>query len=89
MQSPAMHPVSSLHDDYARQPKRPIKIFLSVGEENDITRRSLKLKRALENKGYPLMFMKNSESHNWRNWRPLLDDVLVYFFKSGNRGSQP
>jgi enterochelin esterase-like enzyme len=81
MQSPAMHPVASLHDQYRDKPKRPIKVFLSVGDENEITRRSLKLKRVLEEKGYPLMFKQNSEGHNWRNWQPLLDDMLVYFFK--------
>jgi len=81
MQSPAMHPVPSLYEAYAKEAKRPIKVFLSAGDENDITRRSLKLKRALEKQGYPVMFKKNSHSHNWSNWRPMLDDLLVYFFQ--------
>jgi len=81
MQSPAMHPVPSLQDAYEKEAKRPIKIFLSAGDENEITRRSQKLKRTLEKKGYPVMFKKNRENHNWRNWRPMLDDILIYFFK--------
>lgn len=81
MQSPAMHPVPELHDAYANYPKRPLKIFLSAGNENEITRRTKRLKEALEAKGYPVMYRKNREGHNWRNWRPLLDDILLYFFE--------
>ena len=82
MQSPAVHPVASFYDAYAEEDKRALRIFLSIGAENDITRRGLKLKRALENKGYPLLFKQNNEGHNWRNWQSLLDDVLVYFFQN-------
>jgi len=81
MQSPAMHPVPSLQKAYAHEPKRPIKVFLSAGDEGEITRRTLKLKRTLEKKGYPVLYKKSREAHNWRNWRPQLDDILVYYFK--------
>jgi len=81
MQSPAMHPVPSLQKAYELEAKRPIKIYLSAGDEGEITRRTLKLKRTLEKKGYPVFLKRSKEGHNWRNWRPHLDDILIYFFK--------
>ena len=81
MQSPAMHPVPSLYKAYAGEGRRPVKVFISAGNEGEITRRTLKLKRVLEKKGYPILYKKSREGHNWRNWRPQLDDVLIYFFR--------
>jgi len=81
MQSPAMHPVPSLQKAYELEARRPIKVYLSAGDEGEITRRTLKLKRTLEKKGYPVLLKRSKEGHNWRNWRPHLDDILIYYFK--------
>ena len=36
--------------------------------------------------GYPVKYQKVPGSHNWDNWRPLLDDVMIYFFPWENVG---
>lgn len=80
MQSPAIHPVPNLIGDYDRSPKRPLKVFLSTGTANDNEATTRRLKRVLESKGYELSYVEVPYGHNWRNWGPLIDDVLLYFF---------
>jgi enterochelin esterase-like enzyme len=80
MQSPAMHPVRGLHDAYADSPPLPLRIFLSTGTENDNEASTRRLHEILEQKGYEMRYREVPQGHNWRNWRPLLDDVLTYFF---------
>jgi len=81
MQSPAMHPVPKLLELYESEEKRPIKIFFSVGRKNDNTAAARRFKAALERKGYEMLYKEVAYGHNWQNWRPLLDDVLEYYFK--------
>jgi len=80
MQSPAMHPVPTLYEAYNLEPRRPIKIFLSTGSRSDNTASARKLKKALAAKGYEMHYKEVPFGHNWKNWRPLLDDVLRYYF---------
>ena len=80
IQSPALHPVANIYDLYKDQPKLPLKIFLSTGSSNDTEVHARKLKKTLESKGYHLKYIEVDEGHNWRNWKPLLEDTLVYFF---------
>ena len=80
MQSPATHPVPDLIPDYERNPTRPIKVFLSTGTDNDNATTSRRFKKVLEEKGYELSYIEVPFGHTWRNWGPLIDDVLVYFF---------
>lgn len=81
MQSPATHPVPKLHDIYTSEDKRPIKIFFSNGIDNDNLKASRRFKAVLEKKGYEMLYKEVPYGHNWRNWRPLLDDILIYFFE--------
>lgn len=81
MQSPA----SSEHVDvvrglYEKSEPLPLKMFLSVGNRSDNRAAVRRLKRVLDRKGYELTFVSVSEGHNWKNWGPLLDDVLFTFF---------
>ena len=83
MQSPA----SSDHVDvvrglYEKSEALPLKMFLSVGNRNDNRAAVKRFKRVLDRKGYDLTFVSVREGHNWQNWGPLLDDVLVTFFAS-------
>ena len=39
-----------------------------------------RLRRTLQDKGYDLTYVKVREGHDWKNWKPLLDDVLLTFF---------
>ncbi len=82
MQSPANHPVSNLKEMYETEEKLPIKIFLSIGTVNDNTQQGRRFKRILASKGYELLYKEVPHGHTWQNWRPLMDDVLRYFFKS-------
>jgi len=81
MQSPA----SGDHVDVVRQlyeekDALPLKMFLSVGTKNDNIASVKRFKRVLDNKGYDLTYATVREGHDWQNWGPLLDDVLVTFF---------
>ncbi len=82
MQSPAMHPVKTIHQAYADSSRLPIKVFLSSGDHRDNEDRTRRLRDILENKGYPLHYMEVPFAHNWMNWKPLLDDMLTYFYAS-------
>jgi enterochelin esterase-like enzyme len=81
MQSPASGDhLEIVRDLYEERETLPLKMFLSVGSRNDNTGAVKRFKRTLENKGYDLTFIKVTGEHNWKNWTPLLDDVLVTFF---------
>jgi enterochelin esterase-like enzyme len=82
MQSPAMHPVKTIHQAYADSRRLPIKVFLSSGDHRDNEDRTRKLRDILEDKEYPLHYMEVPFAHNWMNWKPLLDDILTYFYAS-------
>lgn len=80
MQSPANHPLPDLLPAYEESPMLPLKIFLSTGEPDDNTMANRKFHRVLKDKGYDMKYVEVREGHNWKNWRPLLDDVLRYFY---------
>ena len=85
MQSPAKsYLVRRLTDIYKKGPKLPLKIFLSHGRKSDSTRENRNFKNALTEKGYDLTYKQSHQGHNWSNWRPLLDDVLLTFFEANN-----
>ena len=80
MHSPANHPVKELLPTYEEMPLLPLNIFLSTGEPDDNTSANRRFHKILEAKGYPHKYMEVREGHNWRNWKPLIDDVLLYFY---------
>lgn len=81
MQSPAgADHVEVVQDLYEKKETLPLKMFLSVGTRNDNTSAVKRFKRTLEDKGYDLTFIKVHGTHDWGNWGPLLDDVLLTFF---------
>ncbi len=80
MQSPAMHPVPKLSELYESEERRPIRIFFSIGSKNDNTAAGRRFKAVLEKKGYDMLYREVPFGHNWQNWKPLLDDILVHFF---------
>lgn len=81
MQSPANHPVPTLRETYERLDVLPLKMFLSVGTKNDNTSAGRLFKKTLKQKQYDLTYKEVPHGHNWRNWRPLLDDVLLTFYE--------
>ena len=82
MHSPANHPVPGLLPGYEKAPTLSLKIFLSTGQPYDNTKSNRRFRTLLKNKGYPLKYVEVSEGHNWDNWKPLIDDVLLYFYEA-------
>ncbi len=80
MHSPATHPVASLMPGYEKVDKLPLKIFLSTGSPYDNSARNRKFRSILKDKGYELKYIEVEAGHDWDNWRPLMDDVLLYFY---------
>lgn len=80
IQSPAPHPCPDVYDAIDQATELPEQIFLSTGTINDKARESRRLKSILEKKNLELSYMEVAEGHNWRNWKPLLDDVLLFFY---------
>ncbi len=69
-----------IREEYARYEAFPVKIFMSVGNDNDNRRAVRRFKKLLEDKNYDLTFIQNNKDHEWTNWRPLMDDALLTFF---------
>jgi len=84
MQSPAMHPVPTIHEAYQDSVRLPLNIFLSSGDRRDNEDRTRRLRDILEDKDYPMHYVEVPFAHNWQNWRPLLDDLLLYFYGRGS-----
>jgi len=83
MQSPASGDhVDVVRKLYEEREAVPVKMFLSVGTKNDNRAAVKRFKRVLEDKGYDLTYTTVRQGHDWQNWGPLLDDVLVTFFSS-------
>lgn len=81
MQSPASNKhVSVLSEQYSNKEKLPLKIFFSTGTRKDNTSSSRKFHKVLQQKGYDVTYIEVAHGHDWTNWQPLLDDVLLTFF---------
>ncbi len=65
---------------YQQQPLLPLKMSLSFGTLNDNLGAGRKFHQALQQKGYAVAYQEVRFGHNWHNWQPLLDDVLLHFF---------
>ena len=80
MQSPANHPLPNLLPTYQEMPTLPLRIFLSTGKPGDNVRDNRRFRTVLEDKGYDMEYVEVRQEHDWENWRPLIDDVLIYFY---------
>ena len=89
MQSPANHPIPNLLPVYQRLPTLPLKIFLSTGAPNDNTEDNRLFRDVLQGKGYDMKYVEVQQGHNWNNWGPLLDDVLIYFYGTADQARSP
>lgn len=69
-----------LSELYDKRDKLPLKIFFSTGTKRDNTKAARKFRRVLETKGYDLTYTEVPFGHDWNNWRPLVDDLLLTFF---------
>ena len=80
MQSPANHPVPNLLPVYKEIPMLPLRVFLSTGTPDDNTQANRRFRTLLKDKVYDMEYIEVREGHNWENWGPLIDDVLLYFY---------
>jgi enterochelin esterase-like enzyme len=69
---------------YQQQPLLPLKMSLSFGTLNDNLGAGRKFHQTLQQKGYAVAYQEVRFGHNWHNWQPLLDDVLLHFFPAGS-----
>ncbi len=84
--SPAFMYKSEIYELYKKSGKLPLKIMMTAGTRNDDTHSgALRMKHILEKKGYTFKYIEVPEDHSWENWRPLLDDLLMYFFANAER----
>jgi len=82
MNSPAHSEfVQFLESQYRKYDKKDLKIYMSVGNHNDNRNAVVSFKSLLLEKGYDLTYEQNHHGHDWKNWKPLLPDVLKTFFK--------
>jgi enterochelin esterase-like enzyme len=80
MQSPSTYPVSNLLEAYEQAPKQDLKFFLSVGRLEGLAEPVRQLKAILKEKGYALFYKEVPYGHDWDNWRPLLADILRFYY---------
>ena len=82
MQSPANGDlVEVVRELYEKREMLPLKMYLSVGTINDNYKKVKRFRRTLQDKGYDLTYtLVRKGQHNWENWGPLLDEVLLTFF---------
>lgn len=76
--------VKYLESQYRKFSKKNLKIYMSVGNHSDNRRAVISFKSLLLEKGYDLTYEQNHHGHNWKNWTPLLPDVLQTFFGIDN-----
>jgi len=58
-----------------------LKVFISGGTKNDNLPAIRHFKNVLVTNGHEVNYKVVRFGHNWDNWKPLLDDLLVTFFK--------
>ena len=59
-----------------------LKVFISGGRKNDNLSVIRNFKSVLVINGHDVNYKVVRFGHNWDNWQPLLDDLLITFFKT-------
>lgn len=54
---------------------------MSTGTIFDTQERARAMRDILTTKGYPLRYVEVNQGHSWGNWRELMDEPLLFFFK--------
>lgn len=65
------------------EPERPVDFYLDCGTFGDLVDSNRLMNKALEEKGYRVMYREYSQGHSWGNWRDHIDDMLVFFWGKG------
>ena len=81
MHSPASgEHLKLLADMYGKADRLPLRMFFSVGTKRDNTKEARKFHKVLTRKGYDVAYTEVPFGHDWDNWQPLIDDLLLTFF---------
>lgn len=64
---------------YEAAPRHALQMFISVGTGQDNHASVRGFFRRLKQLGYAPSYREVARDHDWNNWRPLLDDVLIWF----------
>lgn len=84
LQSPAPALEAKDYDLVEKQPRLPIRFFISVGTLGDIEIPAGLLRNLLGAKGYPVEFREVNDGHSWGHYRTTLAPLLINLF--GQRG---
>ena len=84
MLSPALHPMPKIYDFYQSSERLPLNFFISTGKIDDNESDTRRFVNIIKYKGYPIKFKVVKQGHNWKNWKPLIDDFLLYFYSSSS-----
>ncbi|MFC4653575.1 MULTISPECIES: alpha/beta hydrolase [Rheinheimera] len=81
LQSPAnSEHLTLLRQEYKKRQGPQMRLFYSVGNRNDNLHANTQMMKLLEKQGHQLVRLKVEQGHDWDNWQPLLDDLLVALF---------
>lgn len=72
--------LKQLQKSYQASDKLPLKMFLSFGNAQDNLAEGRRFNAVLGALNYDVNYHEVNFGHNWRNWKPLLDDALLTFF---------
>ena len=79
--SPAFWYRPAIFDLWKDSEPKDISIFLSSGTVFDTEIEARKMKLLMEEKGYSLHYIEQSESHSWGMWCGLIDDGLAWVLR--------
>lgn len=71
----------SILQAYSSSDKLPLNFFLCTGVIHDTEDNARALKQVLIDKNYGFDYKEVNEGHSWGNWRALIDDFLIYFYR--------
>ncbi|KGJ87759.1 alpha/beta hydrolase [Colwellia psychrerythraea] len=72
-------------NSYEQADIKKLKVFISGGRKNDNLSAIRHFKNVLVSNGHDVNYKVVRFGHNWDNWQPLLDDLLVTFFKQNKK----
>jgi enterochelin esterase-like enzyme len=67
----------------ASEPEKTVDFYLDCGTFGDLLEENRLMKKAMEEKGYDVMYQEFNQGHSWGNWRDHIDDMLVFFWGKG------
>ncbi|KPV95880.1 Enterochelin esterase [Pseudoalteromonas sp. P1-9] len=69
-----------IRKSYNKAKPQSARVFINFGTKNDNILAGRRFKESLEKLNFDVHYFENNEGHNWKNWQPLLDDMLNVFF---------